>query len=400
MADKPTLATPRSSEPHAVSASRSSSAEDRSQEAGIKRPITTKKLNLATFAQLNDAKKWKKLNSLIGAGQGPLRLWKDEVDGQQVLYLRPRTWGQYFYETLFLFPDEQEARCDKVRAAIQVFIRPCLDAQTSTTRLAAAGEKEVISTNLLNSERLAILDRLESRVYNDRIDPTFFGNKPKHVPDKEKDDYKFFQDVRKPYHGITTVPKGLSIANIAPFKVMADVRILTTPTHTLAENYPAPGENASPPELWVSQTKEKHCNRDTLEVYYTGMLNAFGLDKRTIVLEVAGDDNDHWRSAYKAACQWLAECPEISKPSIMLVPLYRIDHFAPSKNSKAHLQGWSALMATKLGMQDVKVQHQASGPPASGLSNTNGSATTQKLGYQSFRCIDDNDNDNGVSTQS
>src|SRR4051812_21377246 len=106
MANKPTLAAPRSSEPHALSASRSNGAEDKSQEARIKRPITTKKLNLSTFHKLKDAWKWGELNSLISAGQGPLRLWKDEVNGKQVLYLRPRTWGQYFYETLFLFPDE------------------------------------------------------------------------------------------------------------------------------------------------------------------------------------------------------------------------------------------------------------------------------------------------------
>ena len=367
---------------------------DKSQEARIKRPIKTKQLNLTTFHELDDAEKWKKLNSLIKAGSGPLRLWKDEVDDRKVLYLRPRTWGQYLYETLCLFPEEQEARCDKVRAAIELYIRPSLDAQTSMTTKAATGRKEMTSTTLLNSERLALLDRLEARVYNDSIDRTFFGNKPKHVLNKKKGDYRFCQDVRKPYHGVTTVPKGLSIARIAPFQVTADIRILTGQTHIVAENYPAPGENASPPTQWMLRKKGKGINRGALKKYYEGMLDAYARDKRTIVLEVAGDDDDHWNSAYDAARQWLANRPPSSKPSIMLVPLYRKDDFVPSKYSKAHLQGWSALMATKLGMNDVKVQHQVSSPPASFDSNANVRTSRQGLVYQNFGFINDSDNDN------
>lgn len=402
----------RVSQPDTLISKKSDEAIDRAEKASIKRPIRTKKINLETFHALSDAKKWKKLNSLINAGQGPLRLWKQEVEvevevevekkvngkkeveSKRVIYLRPRTWGQYFYETLFLFPAEREARCDKVRAAIQMYIRPHLDAQTSMTAVVSTDKQREISTTLLNSERLAMLDRLESRVYAERIDSNLFSNKPKHVADKTKGDYLFFQDVRTPYHGMTTVPKGLSIAKIAPFKVTADVRILTKATHILANNSWPPGENVSPGEEWTFQKKGKRGKKDSLEEYYAGMLNAFGQHARTIVLEVADDNDDHWHSAYDAACHWLAKCRSNSKPSIMLVPLYRVGEFVPSERNKAHKQGWPKLMAAKLGMNDVKIPNQVSSSPSPISSrNTNGRASTSSLAYQGLSIINDNDND-------
>jgi hypothetical protein len=402
MTDKSSTVKQRDLAPHIQPLTKSDAAVDKTQEARIKRPIKTRKINLKTFYKLDDAKKWKELNSLINAGQGPLRLWKDEVNGKRVIYLRPRTWRQYLYETLFLFPDEQEARCDKVRAAIQMHIRPYLDAQTTTTVVIPTSNEKRTSP-LPNAERVAIVDRLDCRVYTDRIErSSFYGNKPSHVLDKRKGDNIFCQDVRKTYAGMTTVPKGLSIAKMAPFKVTADVRILTKTTHVLADKLLTPGENSSPPDEWTCLEKKKRTNEDALQNYYKGMLEAYGQHKRTIVLEVGGDSDTHWRSAYDAANQWLAVQPADDKPSIMLVPLYRIDDFLPSKHSKAHNQGWSALMAEKLEMKDVKISNQVSGPPTSSISsNASGSVYKQKHQYESFGIIhernSDNDNDNIVN---
>jgi hypothetical protein len=397
MADKSRPAKQRTSGPHTRPLSTSDDAVDKAQEARIKRPIKTKKINLETFRAVDDAKKWKRLNSLINAGQGPLRLWKAEVDGARVLYLRPRTWCQYFYETLFLFPAERDARCAKVRAAIQMYIRPCLDAQvrTTTTAVTKTGKASRTST-ILNAERAALLDRLDCRVYTARIDPgSFYGNKPTHVLEKKKGNDTFSLDVRKAYDGMTTVAKGLSIAKIAPFKVMADVRILTKTTHILADGLPTPGENCSPPDQWTCLENEQLKNSDALREYYMGMLNAYGQNKYTMVLEVGDDNADHWRSAYHAAHQWLGRQPSRNKPSIMLVPPYRKNDFVPSGQSKTYHHGWPALMANMLRMEDVEIPNQVSSPLTSfSSSNASGSASRHKSAYVSWGVLEKKDNDN------
>jgi len=369
------------------------------QEPDIKREGKIKEINLIAFRTLDDATKWKRLNSLIRVGQGPLRLWKDEVDGQRVLYLRPRTWGQYFYETLFLFPAEQEARCDKVRAAIQMYICPYLGAQETTTTL-TPNPGETRTATLLNTERTAILDRLDCRVYTDRIDPaSFYGSKPRHALDKKEKGNIFSQEMRRAYHGMTTVPKGLSIARIAPFKVMADVRILTRTTHILADKLLTPGENCSPPGTWTCKKKKQSRNKRSPQEYYKGMLDTYAKNKRTIVLEVADDGDEHWRAAYDAAHQWLAEQPATDKPSVMLVPLYRVDDFLPSMHKKSHDQGWPVLMANKLGMEDVRVPNQtsylAASPETSNASSVNskGDLRDERLDII-FETPGGNDNDN------
>lgn len=393
--------TSRHQGPGSESTDKTSKAKEGSQEPDIKRQVKTKKINLTTFCTLDDATKWKKLNSLIRVEQGPLRLCKEEVDGKRILYLRPRTWGQYFYETLFLFPAEQEARCDKVRAAIQIYIRPYLDAQETTTTL-TQNPGETQTATLLNTERTAILDRLDCRVYTDRIDPvSFYGNKPSHVPDKKKKGNIFSQEMRRAYHGMTTVPKGLSIARIAPFKVTADVRILTKATHILADQLPIPGENCSPPKEWICKKRKQSGNKSSRQKYYEAMLDAYAKNKRTIVLEVGNDSNEHWHAAYDAAHRWLGKQPATEKPSIMLVPLYRADDFLPSMHNRSHNQAWPVLMANKLKMEDVRVTNQATYLAASPVTSN---ASVDSKGWLQERRLhnisgtpndnDDNDNDN------
>lgn len=398
MADNTLTTSGRPNSPHI-----SDAAETTAQEARVKRAKKTKKIDLKAFAGLSGSKRLKDLNSLIKAGKGPLRLWKEEVGGEQVLYLRPRTWGQYFYETLFLFPAEQETRCDKVRAAIQMYIRPYLDAQMTTTVMTQnPGENRTAA--LLNTERMAILDRLDCRVYTDQIDPaSFFGSKPSHVLDKKRkrDANIFSQEMRRAYHGMTTVPKGLSIARIAPFKVTADVRILTKVTHILADRLPIPGENCSPSAQWACPEEKQFRYRARLRDYYMGMLEAYGRNMRTMVLEVGDDGDDHWLSAYDAANQWLADQPEHDKPAIMLVPLYRADDFLPSRHGKAHNQGWSALMAKKLEMEDVRIPNQASNSSAPPVTSNASVISQGKLRDGSLESISEtssgNDNDNDSS---
>lgn len=378
-------------QPPGGSQKNSGNAEEELQEADVKRSVATEKINLKTFAALDSASQWNTLTSLIRDGHGPLRLSKEAVDGERVLYLRPRTWGQYFYETLVLFPAEQEARCSKVRSAIQTHIRPYLDAQTVMT-VARPCSTEIRTFTILNRERMDILDRLDCRIYTNRIDPaSFYGNKPRHVPDKTSGSHRFSQDVRQAYHGKTTVPKGLSIARIAPFKVTADVRILTEATHILAAKLPDSGENSSSPAQWTCPEMEQQVKTVALGNYYMGMLEAYGSGKRTIVLEAGGDSDEHWRSAYDAATRWLAQQPANDRPSIMLVPLYRINDFVPPGHDKAHHQGWTALMAKKLKMKDAEGPNQLCYSPASsGSSNAGGSVFRQDRPYSD----NDNDNDN------
>jgi hypothetical protein len=390
--------TSRQQGPGSESPEKTNKAKEGLQKPDIKREVKTKEINLIAFCTLDDATKWKRLNSLIRLGQGPLRLGKEEVNGQLVLYLRPRTWGQYFYESLVLFPAEQEARCDKVRAAIQMYIRPYLDAQGKTT-VVMPNSGKTRTTTLLNTERTAILDRLDCRVYTDRIDPaSFYGSKPSHVLDKKEKGNIFSQEMRRAYHGMTTVPKGLSIARIAPFKVTADVRILTTATHILADKLLTPGQNCSPPGPWTCKKKKQSGNKRSPQEYYKGMLDAYAQNKRTIVLEVGSDGDVDWRAAYDAAHQWLAEQPATDKPSIMLVPLYRVDDFLPSMHNKSHNQGWPALMAKKLGMKDVRAPNQTSclaAPPVTSNAGVNPKGGVQRrISHIVYEPPGDNDNDN------
>ena len=323
---------------------------DNAQATRIKRPIRTKKIDLARFKELNAAEKQKKLNALINAGKGPLRLWKEEVNGEEVRYLRPRTWGQYLYETLWLLPDEKEARCDKVRAAIEMHIRPYLDEGTLPSDLSMRDKKTQATANA-NIVNLDILDRLHCRVYVENIDSRYlYGNTPKRRSPWEKDQSIHSEHMRRTFHGMTTVPAGLSIARVAPFRVKADIRIMTAATHRVAENFPQFGANGSPSNEYTCRSEVMHDDPAALTKYYAGLLEAFGNDAGTIVLEVQHENDAHWHAAYAAAKERIKKGGAGAGLSIMLVPLYRADNFVPSGDSRVHNQAWAAQMALKLNL--------------------------------------------------
>jgi hypothetical protein len=159
--------------------------------------------------------------------------------------------------------------------------------------------------------------------------------------------------MRTTFNGMTTVPKGLSIAKIAPFKVMADIRIVTPKTHRIADALPHTGPNASPPSGWIRKMRTEKDNAELAKENYKSILNAYGENKETIVLEVHFDKQSHWRAAYAAAKEWLASQASHSRPSIMLVPPYDSDTFTPSGNARVDKEGWSNLMAELVGMHNL-----------------------------------------------
>lgn len=171
--------------------------QEREQQAWIKRPVKEKKIDLESFDQRKPTQRTaeqvektrKELISLTKRGAGPLRLREVEVDGNIVLHLAPRTWGQYFYEKLWLFPAEKEARRLEVRAAIERYIRPWLERNEKefqsadgdgNTPATANNSKATAHTAPYGISNLELLDRLHCRVYTKRIGPAaFFGNTPK-----------------------------------------------------------------------------------------------------------------------------------------------------------------------------------------------------------------------------
>jgi len=271
-----------------------------------------------------------------------------------VLYMGPRTWGQYFYEKLWLFPAEKEARRLEVRAAIERYVRPWLERKAEASLSANGNDKTpgTVNTSKIIAQtapagisNLELLERLHCRVYTKRIDAqAFYSNQPKAPTSLKLDDYCFTSHMRTAFRGITTVPKGLSIAQIAPFKVMADVRIMLPETRLLAEKYGAVGENGTPCKEVLHKMEGNSSTSLQLDKYYYELIKFYGDGEDKIVLEVQGIDAKHWRAAYSAAIQWIKE----KKASVMLVPLYRPEDYEAYRNSIIDKKAWSSFMGAHL----------------------------------------------------
>lgn len=340
--------------------------DDGAQEKRIKRPIKTKKMNLESFDERGSTpateeeirKKLKKLASLSRSGAGPLRLREVEVDDKIVLYLAPRTWGQYFYEKLCLFPAEKEARQREARAAIERYIRPWLERHARKIR---SRQAEPVPPDMLKNDtttdqtgsydtfNLDLLDKLHRRVYTKRIDgPDFYRNSIRDARSWHVDGNMHTEHMRTVFNGTTTVPQGLSIAQIAPFKVMADVRIMVPETRALAKKYGPVGGNGTPCKE-VLNRPEGNRPKSALEQDYYDLLEAYGVNAAKVVLEVQGIDDDHWNAAYSAAKRWMKKRNKTA--SVMLVPLYRPEEHVAWRNSMEDKNAWPSLMAKKLGLE-------------------------------------------------
>ena len=342
-------------------------------EDRIKRPVKVKRIDLESFDERKIQqrtpeeieKKRQQLVSLTRRGAGPLRLHEVEVAGNMVLYLGPRTWGQYFYEKLWLFPAEKEARRREVREAIERYIRPWLERKTEARRAANADDKAQGTANDSSATKqtaargmsdLELLDRLHCRVYTKRIDAhAFYRNDPKtletfHIGRSSHTGY-----MRTAFNGMTTTPKGLSIAQIAPFKVMAEVRIMCSDTRSVAEQYGSLGGNGTPCKEVIHTMEGNNETPDALKLYYRQLLNFYGIGKHTVVLEVQGIGDTHWQSAYEACREWMQEQKFKEVISLTLVPLYRTEDYEASRNSIEDKRAWPYLMAEKLNSMK---QHQ------------------------------------------
>lgn len=331
-------------------------------EDRIKRPIKEKKIDLKSFDERGPSqstpeeisKKRRQLISLTTRGAGPLRLREVEVEGSIVLHLAPRTWGQYFYEKLWLFPAEKEARRLEVRAQIERYIRPWLewhaktlqpvdcDGKTSSTVDDSAANAQTGAPGISNLE---LLDKLHCRVYTRRIDSrAFYGSQPKDPEIFKVDASRLTNHMRIAFHGITTVPDGLSIAQIAPFKVMADVRIMAHETRLLADKHVDVGGNGTPCKEMRSTIEGKNATVVQLENYYYHLLAFYGKEEKRIVLEVQGIDIKHWQAAYSAARRWMTR----NSASLMLVPLYETKDDETSRNRGHDNKAWPSSIIKHL----------------------------------------------------
>lgn len=367
-------------------------------EARIKRPIKEKKIDLESFDERGPRqqltpeeieKKRQQLISLTKHGAGPLRLQKVEMKGSIVLHLAPRTWSQYFYEKLWLFPKEKEVRRREVRAEIERYIRPWLERNAETLQSANGDGKtpSTVNNSKANAQtvspgisNLELLDRLHCRVYTKRIDSkAFYGNQPKAPEILKVDDDCFTNHMRTAFHGITTVPNGLSIAQIAPFKVMADVRIMAPETRLLAEKYVAVEGNGTPCKELRNQIEGNNATPLPLEAYYRQLLDSYANDENKIVLEVQGIDVKHWKAAYSAAKKWMNK----NKASVMLVPLYRPEDYEASRNDILDKKAWPSSIVAHLNSVNLNSVEPPTTKPlkkmASNHESTDSTATSQQL---------------------
>jgi hypothetical protein len=371
MADK--VFTTAGGRHHGSAPSSLTTEEVREMKDRIKRPVKVKRIDLESFDERKIQqrtseeieKKRQQLVSLTRRGAGPLRLHQFEVSGNMVLYLGPRTWGQYFYEKLWLFPAEKEARRREVREAIERYIRPWLERKAEAPRAANADGKAQGTANDSSATKqttapdmsnLELLDKLHCRAYTKRIDAhAFYRNEPQTLQTFPIGRSSHTGYMRTAFNGMTTTPKGLSIAQIAPFKVMAEVRIMCSATRFVAEEYGLLGGNGTPCKEVIHDMEGNNETPGALKLYYRQLLDFYGTGKQTVVLEVQGIGDTHWQSAYEAAREWMQVNKFKEAISLMLVPLYRTEDYEAFRNSIEDKRAWPSFMAEKLNSMK---QHQ------------------------------------------
>lgn len=259
------------------------------------------KIRLSHFHLLTPDQQLEALNKLIDSRRGPLRIReKDLGKGQKIFYLGTRTWPQYFLETLELFPAEKEERRRAARNAIEHFITPAFNHSNG---------------NPFNDD---LIQKLHYRVYKRSVrGSNYYRDKPKQIDECRIGDQTYRFDSRTVMAGLTTVPKGLSIARIAPTKVVADVRIMVDKVEDEMSVFGRTCRNIAAPLVIDNDLPY-------LVKHYTGLLESKKIDNscRSIVLEVQGNNKSHWQAAYTAANTVMKQMLKPAKQgiSVMLVP--------------------------------------------------------------------------------
>jgi hypothetical protein len=349
------------------------------------------RFRLKSFGEKVSAEQREKLDSLIADTRGPLRVHSKIVGGQKVLYLRIRTFGQYFEEMFFKhildMPEKVIEREKKTTAAIKEHIEPHLKIQPSCNN--ATPDKK---------HAQELMDKLYKRVSCRKISADYFKRKqacefPLPLVDCDNREFLAYKSIRP--SGCIYVNEGLSVARIASDKINADVHIranqsrartglpeagikddssmehvdkearLKSRSHQ-ASRIPSrepqnDQDNTGPDEQnRLELPDEKDGSSEDLIKHYWLLLKNSGINKKTVVMEVASNHESHWVAAYAAAASYIKFKAE-KKISIMLVPHYLENEESNNDESLLSDAEWLKKRAQQLGLHEKsqKPSHQS-----------------------------------------
>lgn len=257
-----------------------------------------------------------RLDKLIADVEGPLRAYRETVNGNRILYLGVRTWPQYFEEFFFThivcMPEKIAEIKKETRAAIAQYIEPHLIVQAGVQ-------------NAIQNQRHAVelMDMLYMRVDNSRVCADYFARKRDCETSSLKTNVDAFAGTKsiRP-GGCFTVPKGLSIARIAPAKINADVRILAKPDTIPHARTRQGDDDHRESKIERDGTGMQHGKENAfsdIATSYASLLEEQAAGKKTVVLQLLSNASLHWFVAHTVSTEFIRDAGR-DKPSIMLVP--------------------------------------------------------------------------------
>lgn len=340
------------------------------------------KFRLQNFRNKDSVNQRERLNALIADIRGPLRVQSGTVRGEKVLYLGVRTLSQYCVEMFFKhianMPEKIVEREQKAIDAINTNILPYLRVEPNRD-------------NAIPDQRHAgeIMDKLFQRVCGVKISARYFERKQScesPLPFFDCDDRKLIATKWIRPSGCISVPKGLSVARIASDKIKADAYICAKQpvvrtglpqtrmiddlgaldvdaeagfkdfsrqsSQTLSSESENDGDNIESSEQdGLSLPEEKDRASEVLTKHYYTLLQDPALNKKTVALELASNDESHWVAAYAAAGTRI-ETAGKDNMSIMLIPHDPKNNESIDNESSLSDADWLKKRTQQLGLSD------------------------------------------------
>ena len=274
------------------------------------------RFRLNSFSTASADVQREKLQSLIADVRGPLRAYWKNKGQHRVFYLGVRTWPQYLKEFFFMhivcMPEKILEIQSETRSAIAEKIEPYLGVDPNG-KIASHHKRHAIE----------LMDKLYLRIHDDHVCDDYLQRKQGcEIGPFKIDQEEFIGSKSIRPEGCINVPKGVSIARIAPAKVNADVHILARsdggPRAQTSESNDDPVENNMPRGIEVIPHEQSDSKLNPLN-YYDTLLKKSATDKKTVVLQLLSNEPSHWSVAYTAATKFIKSA-RTNKPSIMLVP--------------------------------------------------------------------------------
>ena len=235
------------------------------------------------------------LMNLAQFANGPLRLQKKVENGVTVKYLGVRSWSTYFFEKIIATPTQKSKAKLKTQKAIDRDVRSFLNNSRITMGrrpedVVASLQARVVGKSVTPAPIAAVDNDEDSRTHTR---PT------NEITDVIKTSSKLF-------HGTGTVPTGLSLAAVAPLRIIADVRLVTKNTF---DSHPKGDLRRG---LTYSLSKfpgidKKTCVNEFKKYYLDNLKKFEGVVQTSVVMEIQLDANGNCSEANREGARSAAK---------------------------------------------------------------------------------------------